>query len=502
VFTKLLVANRGEIAVRIIQACHEMGIAAVAVYSEADVNALHTQLADEAVLIGPASPAESYLHSERILAAAQRTDCQAIHPGYGFLSENANFAQAVQDAGLTFVGPHATAIRSMGSKTSARTTMQAIGVPVTPGYQASDDDDELLAAAHSIGAPLLVKAAAGGGGKGMRSVYDLAELPAALQSARREAQNAFGDSRVYLEKLISEPHHVEFQILGDQYGNLLHLFERECSIQRRHQKIIEETPSPLLDESLRQRMGEAAVRAAQAVAYSNAGTVEFLVDAERNFYFLEMNTRLQVEHPITELATGLDLVQWQLRIAAGEALSFRQEQISQRGHAMECRIYAEDPAHDFLPAVGKVFQLIAPYAPGVRVDCGVRSGDKVTLHYDPMIAKLSVLGETRQAAIAKLDWALRHFVIQGDVITNIDFLRAVLAHPAFVSGDTPTDFIARHLAAWRPAESEAAPDWAVAIAALAEMATTSTQSATSAADHVSEADSYSPWAARRGFRIH
>ena len=343
--------------------------------------------------------------------------------------------------GLTFIGPRGDAMRMMGSKTSARAAMQAAGVPIVPGYQASQADADLLAAATVIGYPVLVKATAGGGGKGMRIVPQPGELPHALESARREALNAFGDDRIYLEKLIEHPHHIEFQVFGDDHGHAVHLFERECSVQRRHQKIIEETPSPLLDADLRARMGEAAVAAVRAAGYTNAGTLEFLVDAQRNFYFLEMNTRLQVEHPITEAVTGVDLVKLQIRVAAGEPLPFTQAELSQRGHAIECRIYAEDPDNDFLPAIGQVLTAVEPVGPGVRVDAGVTTGDEVTLHYDPMIAKLIVLGEHRDDAIGKMLWALRHYVILGDVITNIAFLRQVLSHPRFLAGDTTTDFL-------------------------------------------------------------
>lgn len=498
---KVLIANRGEIAVRIAHACRELGITTVAVYSEVDAHALHTRLADEASLIGPPPPTESYLCIERILAVAQQTQCDAIHPGYGFLAENATFAEAVADAGLIFVGPDAAAIRAMGSKTAARAVMQAAGVPVVPGFQESDEDDALLQAAPQIGFPLLIKAVAGGGGKGMRTVRALADFPDALQSARNEAQRAFGDSRVYLEKLLEAPRHVEFQVFGDQQGNLVHLFERECSIQRRHQKIIEETPSPLLDDDLRQRMGAAAIQAAQAVNYTNAGTVEFLVDGDCQFYFLEMNTRLQVEHPITELVTGLDLVKWQLRIAAGEPLPLSQAAISQRGHALECRIYAEDPWHDFLPAVGKIHYLSPPTAPGIRVDSGVCSGDEVTHYYDPMIAKLSVLAETRQEAIERMERALHDFVILGNVTTNIPFLRAVLTHPDFVQGVATTQFVEGAMGEWQ-ATPPSPDDLVFLAAALAESsANNSGLPANFASMGDPTQDIYNPWRQTTGFRV-
>ncbi len=356
-FTKILIANRGEIAVRLIRACREMGIGSVAVYSEADAGAVHVRLADEAVLLGPAEAGESYLVVEKIIAAVQKTGAEAVHPGYGFLSENAGFAQAVADAGLVFIGPPPDAITAMGDKAEARELMEKAGVPLVPGYQGKDDDKSLAKAAKQIGFPVLVKAAAGGGGKGMRVVEKEADLTEGIEAARSEARSAFGDDRLIVEKYITEARHVEFQILADTHGNSVHLFERECSIQRRHQKVIEETPSPLLDEGLRAEMGAAAVAAAQSVEYTNAGTVEFIVDPHtRQFYFLEMNTRLQVEHPITELTAGLDLAQWQIRIAAGEKLPFTQAELFQRGHAIEARIYAEDPANSFLPAVGTILR--------------------------------------------------------------------------------------------------------------------------------------------------
>ncbi|MCB0134254.1 MAG: acetyl-CoA carboxylase biotin carboxylase subunit, partial [Caldilineaceae bacterium] len=498
-------ANRGEIAVRIIRACQEMGIATVAVYSDADAGALHVALADEAVRIGPPPPRDSYLCADCILEAARTRGCDAIHPGYGFLAENADFADAVTAAGLTFIGPSGAAMRVMGSKTSARAAMQAAGVPVVPGYQASQDDADLVAAATELGYPVLVKATAGGGGKGMRVVADAGDLPAALASARREAANAFGDDRIYLEKRILHPHHIEFQVFGDAHGNAVHLFERECSVQRRHQKIVEESPSPLLDDALRRRMGEAAVAAVKAVGYTNAGTLEFLVeglsgaiDGMLSFYFLEMNTRLQVEHPVTEAVTGIDLVKLQIRVAAGEPIPFTQADIRQRGHAIECRIYAEDPANGFLPAIGSVLAAVEPVGPGVRVDAGVTSGDTVTLHYDPMIAKLIVLGEGRADAIGKMLWALRHYVILGDVVTNIPFLRDVLAHPRFAAGDTTTDFVDECFTAWQPA-AHTPPDLAFAVAALAEVLSAGSGVAASGLD--ATGDPTSPWQQANSFRM-
>lgn len=504
-FRKILIANRGEIAIRIIRACQEMGIATVAVYSDADAQALHGTLADEAVWIGPSPPRESYLNGKRILQVAVERGCDAIHPGYGFLSENADFADAVAAAGLTFIGPGGEAMRLMGSKTSARAVMAAAGVPVVPGYQESQADSDLIAAAEAIGYPVLVKATAGGGGKGMRIVHRAADLLSALESARREARNAFGDERIYLEKLIERPRHIEFQVFADHYGAAVHLFERECSVQRRHQKIIEETPSSFLDDELRQRMGEAAVRAVRSVGYTNAGTLEFLVDAQRNFYFLEMNTRLQVEHPVTELVTGVDLVKLQIRVAAGEPLPFTQADLRQRGHAIECRIYAEDPQNNFLPSIGKVLTAVEPVGPGVRVDAGVTTGDEVTLHYDPMIAKLIVLGENRQDAIGKMHWALRHYVILGDIVTNIPFLRQILRHPRFLNGDITTDFVDVEFggqvggSSANVAADTEPTDLVWAVAALAEVLHTG---GTPAPSEIALAgDPFSPWRWTNSFRL-
>lgn len=500
-FSKILIANRGEIAVRIIRACQEMGITTVAVYSDADANALHTMLADESVYLGPAAPSASYLRGDLILAAAQQYNCDAIHPGYGFLAENATFADAVTDAGLTWIGPSGGVIRTMGSKTAARAAMQAAGAPVIPGYQESNADEALSAAAEQLGFPVLVKAKAGGGGKGMRIVERAADLPHAIAAARREAMNAFGDDELYLEKLITAAHHIEIQVLGDHHGNVVHLFERECSVQRHHQKIIEETPSPHLTDDLRRRMGEVAVKAVRAVGYTNAGTLEFLVDETSNFYFLEMNTRLQVEHPITELVTGVDLVQAQIRIAAGEPLPWRQRDLSQRGHAIECRLYAEDPASGFLPSSGTLHRLIEPVGPGIRVDAGVTSGDAVTVYYDPMIAKLIVLAEDRPSAIAKMQWALRHFVILGDLTTNLPFLLDLLAHPRFQQGQTTTDFVETAVMPWQPTQA-VPPDAVLIAAALADFLGGGAAGNQAAHETIPQgADPYSPWRADNGFRI-
>jgi acetyl-CoA carboxylase biotin carboxylase subunit len=497
-FNKILIANRGEIAVRLIRACRELGIASVAVYSQADQQSLHVRLADEAVPIGPAAAGESYLNIERLLDAARASHTQAIHPGYGFLSENAAFAQAVQDAGLVFIGPPVEAILVMGDKAAARAQMQAAGVPVVPGYQGQDDDATLSRVSAEIGYPLLVKAAAGGGGKGMRVVQRARDLPEALAAARREAGRAFGDQRLILERYLERAHHVEFQVLGDQHGKVLHLFERECSVQRRHQKIIEETPSPLLDPDLRQEMGAAATAAARAVGYTSAGTVEFIVDSQiRQFYFLEMNTRLQVEHPITELATGIDLAQWQIRIAAGEQLPFDQEDLRQQGHAIECRLYAEDPANNFLPATGKLLRFIEPRGPGVRVDSGVTSGDEISIHYDPLIAKLIVQAEDRPSAIRKMHAALRETVLLG-VITNWQFLQDVLAHPDFEAGNADTTWIERTFEGWQHPQCELPPEVLVT-AALTQFQRPAEAPASTGAS--TQPDPYSPWRAGNSFRM-
>lgn len=413
----------------------------VAVYSDADCAALHVRVADEAIHIGAAAARESYLNGSKIIEAARQSRAEAIHPGYGFLAENAEFAQAVMDAGLVLIGPSPFSIRAMGDKAEARERMIASGVPVVPGYQGRDDDAALERAAGEIGYPVLIKAAAGGGGKAMRVVRDTGDFAEAVGAARREALNAFGDARVILEKYVANARHIEFQILADRHGKTLHLFERECSIQRRYQKIIEETPSPLLDDALRARMGDAAVAAARAVNYENAGTIEFIVDPEtREFYFLEMNTRLQVEHPITEMTMGLDLVQWQLRIAQGEQLPLEQTDLMSRGHALECRVYAEDPANGFLPAAGRVLDLELPHMPGVRADAGIETGDEVTTFYDPLLVKLIAHAETREGAIERMQNALREFVLLG-VTTNVPLLQEVLAHPTFRAGEATTGFV-------------------------------------------------------------
>jgi len=441
-FKKVLVANRGEIAVRVLRACEERGLHTATVYSEPDRTALHVRYAEEAYFIGPAPASESYLRIDRIIEVAKRAGADAIHPGYGFLAENADFAQACREAGITFIGPSPEAIRAMGDKVQARKAMKAAGVPVVPGTEEGVSDEEAIAAAEAIGYPLLIKAAAGGGGKGMRTVRTPDELPRALAAARREAKAAFGDDRVYLEKLIENARHVEIQILGDEYGNVIHLGERECSIQRRHQKLIEEAPSTAVDDDLRRRMGEVAVRAAQAVGYTNAGTVEFLLDKEGNFYFLEMNTRLQVEHPVTEMVTGVDIVKEQLAIAAGRRLRWKQEDIQMKGWAIECRITAEDPFHNFMPNGGTVTYLKEPTGPGVRVESSLYEGMEVSLHYDPMLSKLIVWGENRAEAILRMRRALEEYRV-GGIKTIIPFHIQVMNSTQFIAGLLDTRFIER-----------------------------------------------------------
>ncbi|HLE04275.1 MAG TPA: acetyl-CoA carboxylase biotin carboxylase subunit, partial [Anaerolineales bacterium] len=432
-FNKVLIANRGEIAVRIIRACRELGLKTVAVYSEVDRSALHVRQSDEAYLLGPPASRDSYLRGDKIIEIAKRSGVGAIHPGYGFLAERDDFAQAVQEAGLIFIGPRPSAIAAMGDKAVARATVAAAGIPVVPGTEGEGSlrDEELLAIAPQIGFPLLIKATAGGGGKGMREVDQLQEMPGLLAAARREAEAAFGDGNVYLEKLISEARHIEFQIMADSYGNVIHLGERECSLQRRHQKLLEESPSPFMDDELRSRMGELACRAARSVDYLNAGTIEFLVDADRNFYFLEMNTRLQVEHPVTEMVTGVDIVREQIRIARGRRLRYSQDQIQLNGWALECRINAEDPHNNFRPSTGQLTSVIPPSGPGVRVDTGVYAGFTITPYYDSLVSKLICWGETRGEAILRMRRALEEFRILG-VRTNIPFHQQLLDSHRFI----------------------------------------------------------------------
>ncbi|MDZ7269692.1 MAG: acetyl-CoA carboxylase biotin carboxylase subunit [candidate division KSB1 bacterium] len=440
-FKKILIANRGEIAVRIIRTCREMGIGTVAVFSEADRLALHVRLADEARLLGPAPARESYLVPEKIIAAARASGAEAIHPGYGFLSENAAFAEAVAAAGLVFIGPPAQAMRKMGDKVAARQLMMAAGVPVVPGtHEPVTGVEQARALAAEIGYPVLLKAAAGGGGKGMRLVHRPEDLPELLRTAASEAQSAFADGRVFLEKYVEQPRHIEFQILADRFGNVIHLGERECSIQRRHQKVIEEAPSTLLDPGMRREMGEAAVAAAQSCGYVNAGTVEFIVDEHRRYYFLEMNTRLQVEHPVTEMVTGLDLVRLQIAIAAGQRLPLSQAEVKRHGHAIACRIYAEDPENNFLPAIGRLRHLHKPDGFGIREDSGVEEGGEISVYYDPLIAKLMAWGATREEAIQRMRRALTEYEI-GGVKTTIPFCLWVMQHPRFRAGEFDTHFV-------------------------------------------------------------
>jgi 3-methylcrotonyl-CoA carboxylase alpha subunit len=447
-FKKILIANRGEIARRIILACRELGISAVVIYSEPDAGMPWVRLADESYPLRGATAAETYLDQEAIFRIARVAEVDAIHPGYGFLSENAGFASACAEHDLVFIGPESKVIQLMGSKAEARALAMQSGVPVVPGLDSAGMQDvELVAAARDVGFPLLIKASAGGGGKGMRIVRSAAEFLDVLPLARREALSSFGDDHVLIERYLSNIHHVEIQVLGDKQGNIVHLFERDCSIQRRHQKIIEESPSPLVTEDLRERMAEAAVRLARVAGYENAGTVEFIVDGSGEFYFLEMNTRLQVEHPVTEMISGLDLCSWQIRIATGETLPFKQENISRRGHAIECRIYAEDPARDFLPSIGTLTTYRAPTGPGVRVEDGVESGSVVSPYYDPMLAKVITWGQDRPEAIRKMGRALRDMVVLG-VTTNIPYLLAVLEEPQFQAGNTTTNYLNEQMAGW------------------------------------------------------
>ena len=469
-FTKILIANRGEIAVRIMATCREMGIGTVAVYSEADRNALHVREANEAYAIGPAPAAQSYLDIDRIIEVAKKSGAQAIHPGYGFLAENTAFVEACEEAGIVFIGPPASAMRLMGSKIAAKQLAMSVHAPVIPGYNGDSQDDAVLRQeAERIGLPLLIKASAGGGGKGMREVYRAADFSEQLAGARREALAAFGDGTVFLERLIQQPRHVEIQVLGDTFGNLIHLGERECSIQRRHQKIVEESPSVALTPALRAEMGAAAVRIARAAGYTNAGTIEFILDTDRNFYFLEMNTRLQVEHPVTELVTGLDLVRHQLLIAAGQPLQLTQEQMSPRGHAIEMRLYAEDPEQNFLPSTGTVTRFIKPEGPGIRMDSGIESGDEITQFYDPMIAKMIVYGEDRPAAIERMQRALEQTVVFG-VKTNAPLLYSIATHPAFQEGRTHTNFLIEHALIGDHPGQQPLPEEVLIAGALSEIA--------------------------------
>lgn len=446
---KILIANRGEIAVRIIRACKEMGISTVAVYSEVDRKALHVQLADESHLLGSPAPLESYLNMDKIIEVARMTKADAVHPGYGFLAENSEFAKRCETEKIIFIGPNSKALALVGDKVESRKTMTQAKIPIIPGMKAKGENlDDFINQAEKIGYPVLLKASAGGGGKGMRIINSKEELKSSVEAGMREAKSAFGDESVYLEKYIQQPRHIEFQVLADYHGNVVHLFERECSIQRRHQKIVEETPSTILTPELREKMGEVAVKVIKTTGYTNAGTVEFLLDKDKNYYFLEVNARVQVEHPITELTIGIDLVKSQIRIASGEKLTFKQEKLSQRGHAIECRIYAEDPENDFLPSFGKILFVKEPCGPGIRNDSSLYSGLDVTMHYDPILAKLICWAETREEARKKMVMALSDYVILG-IKTQIDFLRDLMLHPEFISGNTHTDFIPKYLSDWK-----------------------------------------------------
>ncbi|MBD9369213.1 biotin carboxylase N-terminal domain-containing protein [Xanthomonas sp. XNM01] len=497
-FDTLLIANRGEIACRIVRTCRRLGIRSVAVYSDADADALHVRLADEAHHIGGSAPADSYLRGDAIIAAALRSGAQAIHPGYGFLSENADFAEAVAAAGLVFVGPRAASMRKMGSKAGAKELMAAAGVPVVPGYTGEDQAPATLAAeAARVGVPLMIKAAHGGGGKGMRIVRALEDFPAALESCQREARNAFGRDRVLLERYIESPRHIEIQVFGDSHGQLVHLNERECSAQRRYQKVLEESPSPFLTPERRAAMGAAALTAARAIDYVNAGTVEFIVAPDGGFWFMEINTRLQVEHPVTELVTGLDLVEWQLRVAAGEPLPLPQQQIPQRGHAIEVRLYAEDPASGFLPASGRLQALeLPPPSAHVRIDGGVEAGDTVSVFYDPMIAKLIVHDLDRPRALARLREALAQCHVAG-IHSNIGFLEALVRHPAITGASIDTGYLDRHLDEVLAASPEA--PHLVLGAATALLLRGEQAAGTRAA---ASGDPGSPWALADGWRLH
>ncbi len=496
-FKKLLIANRGEIAVRVIRACRDMGISPLAVYSEVDERALHVRMADAAYPIGPAAATDSYLRIDRILEAARRSGAEAIHPGYGFLAENADFSQACRDSGIAFVGPPPQAMRDLGLKTEARKLMRAAGVPVVPGtLDALDSIDQVRQAARDVGfpeAPIALKAVAGGGGKGLRMVSDPAQLETAFRQAMSEAGAAFGDASVYLERAIERPRHVEVQILADQHGTCVWLGERDCSIQRRHQKVLEESPSPAVDDDLRRRMGEVAVRAAQAAGYTNAGTVEFLLAPNGEFYFLEVNARLQVEHPVTELVTGLDLVREQLRVAAGEPLGYGQEAIHRRGYAVECRIYAEDPRNGFLPSIGTLVGYRPPAGPGVRVDSGVEEQDAISVYYDPMIAKLIVHGATRQEGLDRMARALREFLVMG-VKTSVPLHRWLVDHPAVRAGRVDTGWLERTLSAGELAAVGEGDVEAVALAAaLLADASRATSAVSPDTDHVELTRPGSAW---------
>jgi acetyl-CoA carboxylase biotin carboxylase subunit len=465
-FDKVLIANRGEIAERIIRGCREMGLKTVAVFSDVDRNALHVQHADEAWHIGPPPALESYLNIDKIIDVAKKSGAQAIHPGYGFLAENHLFARRCADEGIEFIGPPADAMELLGDKIKSRKFLSGHGIPNIPGMMGSTDSvDEIVNEASSIGFPVLVKAAAGGGGKGMRVVEKQEDLKDAVESAMREAKSAFNDPTVYVEKYIVKPRHIEFQVLADKHGNCVHLFERECSIQRRHQKIVEETPSPALDDELRKKMGDTALKIVELAGYYNAGTVEMILDEDGSYYFLEVNARLQVEHPITELITGIDLVHQQLRVAAGEKLTFKQSDLEQRGHAIECRIYAENPETGFTPSPGKIIYLREPQGAGIRVDSGIYPGYTVTPDYDPILSKLIVWAEDRETAAKKMALALEDYVILG-IKSTVEFLKDVMSHPEYLAGNTYTDFIKMNYPEWKPEPGDDNINWALIAAGI------------------------------------
>ena len=487
-FKKVMIANRGEIAVRIIKACQELGIKTITIYSEVDEKAPHVQIADESINLGDPTPSESYLNIPKIIEHAQNVGAEAIHPGYGFLAENPDFAQACHDKGIKFIGPTPEVITLMGDKIAAKIAMAKAGVPVIPGYHGVKQDiTTLMKEGKKIGFPLLVKATAGGGGKGMRIVNSEKDLEQSIESAKRESKSAFGSDSVFLERYIDKPRHIEFQILADEHGNVVHLFERECSIQRRHQKIIEETPSPVMTKELRKKMGDAAVTAAKTVGYTNAGTIEFMVDGNLNFYFMEMNTRLQVEHPITEATTGVDLAKWQLKIASGMPLTIKQNEITQRGHALECRIYAEDPSNGFLPSIGVLKKVELPSGPNIRNDTGVEANLEITPYYDPMLAKLIVSAETRDESIDKMIWALSHYAVLG-VTTNIAFLKTVLEHDEFKRGNITTHFIENHFKDLTVAKKGLPLDAIITLAVYDSLHTKRQEVV-----RYKEADPHSPW---------
>ena len=487
-FKKILIANRGEIAVRIIKACQELGVKTIAIYSDVDASAPHVTIADEAVNLGDPTPIESYLNIPKIIQIAKEHGAEAIHPGYGFLAENPDFAQTCNKAGIKFIGPSPKVISLMGDKIAAKKTMEKAGVPVIPGYHGSNQDNKtLVKEGKKIGFPLLVKAAAGGGGKGMRIVPSEDILLESIESAKRESKSSFGDDTVFLEKYLEKPRHIEFQILADEHGHIIHLFERECSIQRRHQKIVEESPSPVMTKKLRNEMGKAAVTAAEAVGYSNAGTVEFMIDEDFNYYFMEMNTRLQVEHPITELTTGIDLAKWQLRIASGEPLTLKQQDLSQRGHAIECRIYAEDPNNGFLPSTGKLHRVEEPKGPNIRVDTGITTNNTISAYYDPMLSKLITYAETREDCIQKMIWALNRYIVMG-VTSNITFLTKVCEHEQFKQGETTTQFIENYFSEWIQTKKAIPAEALIALAIYDSLHSKKEETV-----RFKEADPHSPW---------